>query len=945
MKKRVILAVTIMLLLTLPLLVILSTSNPPIIFLNSPYNNPNVNSKSYIGNGDQLNALLYITNNYNSAPNATNTTSNIYIPCPEGWKIVWANLSFSNIIAPNTTIIPNNDTDNASFVLSSRYAMSFRLTNNAYLDNISVLLTTTYTDARTNFYVYNATNSSGRPEPYYPIASRTGVAIAQGTRWNNISFSHILLNISRTYDNTFFIGVERNYRSQYWRAVNYSTSPFLGYGYVYQYIYGVWAYLPHYDCKLKVNVSASTTPDPESAKPSEIGLTINGSTVQDIDKGSGEWIDSTASFGTNGYIFYDVNSTWMSTVSFSYVWNVTYGKDTIADTNFVVISGSDAFWNVTVNATGNDAFPLTSYGINHINITGMPVNWEGPSSMAYNMTGGSWIALDSYPPDTISFPASNGTWIVNCTSPNHEPGIGFEVGGVQVDNATLDDVLNVTVNFYTPVGGTVNLSIYDPSQTLNYTAEKNIALCTSTWFTWNISNNATSPGSYNVTLSSKYGFMVGYNETTLEIVPLINTALDITSFPSNVVYPNNASVILYYHDETGQGIEGAFITAYDGTKKLDIQWDDKNDGIYNVTINFGADFGDHQVYLTASKRFYASSSSDPISINYAPTYFIVINPQYIALIGLMYNAMMEQNKGLTSYLLIGVVVGSLVAATVVADRLRRKREVPIKALASLENIIVDHILSGVTLWVFDFIKMDQDVGLLSGFMSAVKSFLDEMKEGDLRKLETERRTFIREDGEFLTATCIASINTGQEEEWIRQRLHKFLFDAEQQHRNKLENWIGNVKPFKASFMEILASVIDLDKAEKLRMERISKMQRDRESFKAELINLNSQLKNLSQQFKAGEISEEEFEARKTEIQLKQESVQSHYDETELLLSRVPLTSKVKQARTATKKSGKYAKQTKERAERPHNRQKRRVRRKTSKIANSPHRGKPKKQEK
>lgn len=528
---------------------------------------------------------------------------------------------------------------------------------------------------------------------------------------------------------------------------------------------------------------------------------------------------------------------------------------------------------------------------------------------------------------------------------------------MQVENATLDDVLNITVNFYTPVGGTANLSVYDPSQILNYSAENILNLGTSTWFTWNVSNSAASTGTYNVTIRFKYGLIVGYNETTLNIVPFINATIGINSFSPDIEYPNNASVILYYNDGTGQGIIGALITAHDDTKQLNISWDDNSDGTYNVTIYFGTDFGTHQVYLTTSKRLYESSTSDPISINYVPSNPEPINPLYAALIGLMSNTMTEQNQSITLYLLIGTIAGSVITAAVGTDRLRRKREVPIKALASLESIIIDHTISGVTMWVFDFIKMDQDVGLLSGFMSAVKSFLDEMKEGGLRKLETEFRTFIRENGEFLTITCIASIDTLQEEEWIRQRLRKFLQDAEQQHRDTLENWMGNLKPFKTSFMEILASVIDLDKAEKLKMERITKIQRDRESLQAELNNLNSQMKNLNKQSKAGEISKEEFEVKKTEIELEHQSVQRQYEEVDLLLSRLPTTPEQKKATIAPNK--KIAKQTgqaplnnngnmgitKERAGKLDKQQKQKTRRKISKITNDSSRKKPKKLQK
>ncbi|WXG42160.1 MAG: hypothetical protein WED07_15585 [Candidatus Freyarchaeum deiterrae] len=273
-------------------------------------------------------------------------------------------------------------------------------------------------------------------------------------------------------------------------------------------------------------------------------------------------------------------------------------------------------------------------------------------------------------------------------------------------------------------------------------------------------------------------------------------------------------------------------------------------------------------------------------------------------------AMTQQDKGFTLYLLLGVAICSVVVAIIAANRLRIKHVIPTKVLASLENIIIDHTLSGVTLWAFDFLRMNQDVGLLSGFMSAVRSFLDEMKEGGLRKLETESRMLIRENGDFLTATCIARIKTPQEEEWIRQRLRKFLLNAEQQHRKRLENWMGCVRPFKASFMRILASVINLDKAEKLQTERLSKIRRDKERLQEELRTLNFQLEKLNQQLGVEEINEKEFEARKNEIELNYEDIQNNYDETSLLLSRVPSTPRKKLITTVvTRETRNYANQT------------------------------------
>lgn len=994
MKKKSLLTITFILLLTLSMLGVILTGNTQLTLpLNSSQNHLNPTAKSYTGSGDQLNALLYITNNTNTTPNATSTSDNIYIPCPNGWKILWTNITISNINAPNVTVEPNASSPDSELSLVDAYAMSFQLTNGAYLDNISVMLSVD-ASGTANFWVYNATdNGSGVPRPQSSIKKISDVSITS-SGWQNVDFGHVFLNTSSTYDKTFFIVIQRSdlVLDARWRAIRDDPAP--GAGYVYKFDSGSWL-ARDYDCKLRVNVSASQLAPAESAWPSDINLTINGSQVSDVSKGNGEWINDTVSPVSTGYILFDVNSTWMTDVSFSYVWNVTYGKDASANTNFVVSYDSASFWNVTVDAS--DAFPLTDNGVNHINITGIPQDWGDSSSMAYNQTGDSWVELLSHPPDTISFLASNGTWIVNCTAPNYVSGISFGVDGEPVENATLYDLLDINVLFNTSlrsnVTGTVNLKIYDPGQILNYTDEKTVDQAISTSFSWDVGSTASSTGTYNLTVSFHDGFVVGYNESQLSVVSLVGTQLAVTWSPQHYEYPGPVPVLLHYNrTDSGQGIAGAKISAYfeNNTPIAIPSPTDHGNGSYGVELNFGTAFDVHRVYFNTSKRLFEPSVSSQIQINYTKVlvniilntpqsvflntplvaaatlryatnnsafagqtvYFNfslkftngtstviqrnsltnyegraevsivvpldtvelnvkafysgtstvfgvvsstnsvtltseMVSPLFMGLFSYMFLTVARQSQNLTLYILVGALLTSVVAAGVVASRVRRRRLVPLRALASLENIIVDHIATGVTLWSFDFLKMEQDVALVSGFMSAVKSFMGEMQKGGLRKLETELGTFIREDGDFLTATCITCGNTPQEEEWIRRKLRSFLAEAESQHLDLLQSWRGDVQTFRESLPLILASVIDLDKAESLVRERISKLQRSKEKLQIELNRLGSQLEDLTQQLESGKISESKFEAARAKIEPKYDEVQKEYIHTSLCLSRVP----------------------------------------------------------
>ncbi len=251
----------------------------------------------------------------------------------------------------------------------------------------------------------------------------------------------------------------------------------------------------------------------------------------------------------------------------------------------------------------------------------------------------------------------------------------------------------------------------------------------------------------------------------------------------------------------------------------------------------------------------------------------------------LFTIIMQQIQNLVLSASLMLVIASLLGAGVVSDRFRKKYVIPVRALASLENIIVDHISSGITLWAFDFFKMKQHTIIVSGFIAAVKSFMIEMRKGDLKKLETEFGTFIKEDGDILTVTCITSGNTKAEEDWIRQRLQSFLVMAELRHWNDLRNWMGNTSIFEVSFFQIMSSLIDIYKAMKLQKQRIFKIEKKKERLYAELKDLDSKIDTIETQFKNGKISEGQFEARKTRIKHEYKRVREYYINACFLLSR------------------------------------------------------------
>mgnify|MGYP005837448181 FL=1 len=98
---------------------------------------------------------------------------------------------------------------------------------------------------------------------------------------------------------------------------------------------------------------------------------------------------------------------------------------------------------------------------------------------------------------------------------------------------------------------------------------------------------------------------------------------------------------------------------------------------------------------------------------------------------------MKDNQNKFFMLLSLMIVGAVAASGYFGSTTYKRRRIPLNAMRSLENILVDHNTAGTLIWAFDFISMGQDVALISGFMSAIKSFLEEMKVGGLKRLSTE----------------------------------------------------------------------------------------------------------------------------------------------------------------------------------------------------------------
>ncbi|MFB0561308.1 MAG: hypothetical protein ACETWM_08875 [Candidatus Lokiarchaeia archaeon] len=309
------------------------------------------------------------------------------------------------------------------------------------------------------------------------------------------------------------------------------------------------------------------------------------------------------------------------------------------------------------------------------------------------------------------------------------------------------------------------------------------------------------------------------------------------------------------------------------------------EGTCNLTENFN--ISGNFAYLNVN-----SSWIHPDGIEFGAVIFIEYINVYLIMLSrslTMFTSytFMKDNQDQFFRLLGLIALGAVIASGYGGKTAYKRRKTPLNAMRSMENILIDHNTAGTLIWSFDFISMQQDVVLVSGFISAIKSFLEEMKVGGLKRLGTEFGTFIREESQLLTATCITGDIGLDEELWIRSKLHEFLIRIEQEHWNQLEDWKGDVGQFKESFPAILATLISLEKVQKLQRQKIEKLTKSKNKLQKKVNKYGAKLEELKSKYDSGVIDFKKYIFERYKTEAKYDKVQKDYLYASLFLSRAP----------------------------------------------------------
>ena len=162
---------------------------------------------------------------------------------------------------------------------------------------------------------------------------------------------------------------------------------------------------------------------------------------------------------------------------------------------------------------------------------------------------------------------------------------------------------------------------------------------------------------------------------------------------------------------------------------------------------------------------------------------------------------------------------------------------------------------------------------------------------------TEFGTFIREESQLLTTTCITSDIGLNEELWIRGKLHEFLIKIEQSHYEQLRDWKGDVAQFRESFPAILASLINLEKVQSLQRQKIEKLARNKNKLQENVNKYGAKLEELKSKYDSGELDFKKYIVERYRTEAKYDKVQKEYLYAGLFLSRTPASLEAKTMKT------------------------------------------------
>jgi len=376
-------------------------------------------------NGADINISLhqsYFRDSANIQINTSDNSNNTFsINCPKdaNFNSTFINITIEDLFLDNNTIDIYTGSTTTDYVdLGDMAFSSFTVNETCLLSKFSLQLAVTG-EADITIYLFNSTWDGAKSVP-----DTSGIGTADITSftsvdgWNEVFLKNSLLNNTKTYNNTWFLGAKHTFGGgdADWYYYDGSDNAEFYYG---------QASPAHLDGNdLLLNVTAA--PFEASPYPQNVSLSMNNTAVSGYSsrKGSGYWNKPNTYTRNIGKLNFNLTSdSWFVVTCKIDKIQINYTKKGLkAEANFSLTANSaNAFWNVTRAGGFNDYDGLGGYGSNYyINFT-IPASWQ--SVEVWN--GSTQVNVDESGPvingykNVTAYPAGNGTyWFLNATSPN-----------------------------------------------------------------------------------------------------------------------------------------------------------------------------------------------------------------------------------------------------------------------------------------------------------------------------------------------------------------------------------------------------------------------------------------------------------------------------------------------------------------------------------------------
>jgi len=581
----------------------------------------NFNGK-IVGMGLPANVTLIC--NKSGGPSSQTSNSNIGIPIPSPWSIIYSNLTLLNILQKSTIVVMEDSfTYSSSGIENKYYAMQFNASGVALLKNFSVYVLGIKKLAYLSVTVYSAKLLNSRPCPDSVLYTESFLALPytdSTSRWYNLTFSSsVALNASMTYDQAFFIQLHPSTGSGGSFDWGYeSDTGNTDNGAAYQYVSPNWV-LQAVDFNLKVGLINI------SKQPSEINLRINGSSVSNKNLNDGKWVSTAIYSYLNNTINFQFSAD--TPAYFLATWTLSYRSIPSLQvvTSFMGFD-TDAliYWNATYSAT----FLAGSFD-NRLYFD-LPA-WSAIISVRRNQNlHNFWnSSIQGTIRKVAVLNADSGSWVIQGSDKNYVESVFSKRSGTLVTMVNSTDLIEIYSNFTDFLTtGDANLTIFPNAASYNDTVGEGITYNKTIQFSpaWCMVNTAS--GYYTdakLQVSWFNGTAAGIKTANLT-VNHIPTNLTLLSYTPTII--SGASIFLlanFTNQYTKGPMLGASLLVKNSTDEA--TWpapyqiiNDYLNGTYKIEIlSLGLPGGHYLLSINFSKFLYHSSEIADINVTIGGT--------------------------------------------------------------------------------------------------------------------------------------------------------------------------------------------------------------------------------------------------------------------------------------------------------------------------------------